>query len=115
MRRAISMARPPLAVLSMPERCSSLIRPAKRPCCTASPAGQTGGDPWAGLVRDPAGNLYGTSYLGGDFTCNCGTVFKLDSVGNYMLLHTFTGPPDGAFSFASLIRDRAGNLSGTTA
>jgi uncharacterized repeat protein (TIGR03803 family) len=77
--------------------------------------GADGGDPWAGLVRDPAGNLYGTSYLGGDFTCNCGTVFKLDSVGNYTLLHTFTGSPDGAFSFASLIRDRAGNLYGTTA
>jgi uncharacterized repeat protein (TIGR03803 family) len=34
-----------------------------------------GGDPIAGLVRDSAGNLYGTAYTGG--TKSTGVVFKL--------------------------------------
>src|SRR5271163_2543415 len=38
--------------------------------------GTDGGYPWGPLIRDPSGNLYGTTYYGG--TGNFGTVFKLD-------------------------------------
>jgi uncharacterized repeat protein (TIGR03803 family) len=36
-----------------------------------------GGFPNGDLVLDEAGNLYGTTYSGGDPTCNCGVVFKI--------------------------------------
>ncbi len=39
--------------------------------------GADGGLPYAGVVRDIAGNLYGTTYFGG--SSNQGTVFKLDT------------------------------------
>jgi uncharacterized repeat protein (TIGR03803 family) len=77
-----------------------------------------GQSPYAGLVRDAAGNLYGTTLYGGSSSnCSggCGTVFKLDTTGKETLLHSFEGPPaDGANPFASLVRDAAGNLYGTT-
>jgi uncharacterized repeat protein (TIGR03803 family) len=78
-----------------------------------------GGLPWAGVVRDAAGNLYGTTVSGGDLTCfppaGCGTVFKLDAAGNETVLHSF-GPSfsgDGNFPVGRLMRDAAGNLFGT--
>ena len=70
-----------------------------------------GWNPIAGLVRDPAGNLYGTTYRGG--TYGWGTVFKLDTTGKETLLHSFTGGPDGAAPYAGLYRDSANNLYGT--
>jgi uncharacterized repeat protein (TIGR03803 family) len=40
-----------------------------------------GAHPYAGLVMDAAGNLYGTAETGGDASCiingGCGTVFKI--------------------------------------
>jgi uncharacterized repeat protein (TIGR03803 family) len=70
------------------------------------------------LISDSNGNLYGTNQIGGDLNCwvvgpGCGTVFKVDSTGQYTVLHTFTGT-DGATPRASLILDPAGNLYGTT-
>lgn len=77
-----------------------------------------GASPTAGVVRDTAGNIYGTTALGGDTSCNppygCGIVFKLDSAGAETILHTFAGPPDAALPYAGLLRDSAGNLYGTT-
>jgi uncharacterized repeat protein (TIGR03803 family) len=35
-----------------------------------------GSDPVAGLVRAPDGNFYGTTYTGGDRSCNCGVVLE---------------------------------------
>jgi uncharacterized repeat protein (TIGR03803 family) len=81
--------------------------------------GTDGGSPSSGLVRDKAGNLYGTTEYGGDFTCNvydgCGTVFKVDSNGTETVVHSFAGgTTDGCYPFGGLIRDKAGNLYGTT-
>jgi uncharacterized repeat protein (TIGR03803 family) len=77
-----------------------------------------GSYPEAGLVRDAAGNLYGTTDTGGGDGCSggygCGTVFKLDKTGKETVLHAFTGGRDGAYPEAGLVRDAAGNLYGTT-
>ena len=81
--------------------------------------GSDGVFPDAALVMDAAGNLYGTTSLGGgSSTCGgsfggCGIVFKLDPSGKETVLHSFTGP-DGLFPFAGLIMDAIGNLYGTT-
>jgi uncharacterized repeat protein (TIGR03803 family) len=77
----------------------------------------TGFHPAAGLVRDPEGNLFGTTYQGGNTGCGglgCGTVFEVTRSGVETVLHTFTGAPDGATPAADLILDTAGNLYGTT-
>ena len=74
--------------------------------------GPDGNFPLADLVRDKEGNLYGTTYFGG--TSGEGTVFKLDTTGTETVLHSFTGPPDGANPLAGLVRDKEGNLYGTT-
>jgi uncharacterized repeat protein (TIGR03803 family) len=55
-----------------------------------------GGIPIGRLLRDGGGNLYGITSLGGDPTCNCGTVFKLSKNGSLKLLHSFKGGKDGA-------------------
>ena len=77
---------------------------------------QVGENP-SGLSLDQSGNLYGTTLLGGDLTCNggqgCGTVFKIDPSGKLTNLYNFHGP-DGAFPTSGVIRDSYGNLYGTT-
>ncbi len=74
--------------------------------------GTDGVDPEAGLVRDTAGNLYGTTAQGGAYTY--GTVFEVSASGTETVLHSFTGGADGASPYAGLVRDAAGNLYGTT-
>jgi len=74
--------------------------------------GADGSYPSAGLIRDSAGNLYGTTWVGG--ASNRGTVFKLDTTGVETVLHSFKGGMDGVNPNATLIRDSAGNLYGTT-
>ncbi|HEY3778600.1 MAG TPA: choice-of-anchor tandem repeat GloVer-containing protein [Rhizomicrobium sp.] len=66
--------------------------------------------PVAGLIRDKAGNLYGTTTWGGIV----GTAFKLAPDGTLATLHGFTDDPDGANPFGGLVMDKAGNLYGTT-
>jgi len=70
------------------------------------------------LVRDAAGNLYGTASVGGYLPCNngggCGTVFKLDKTGKETVLHSFKDNSDGTFPEGGLVRDASGNLYGTT-
>lgn len=73
--------------------------------------GRDGGTPYAGLIRDAAGNLYGTTYWNG--ISGWGTVFKVDPTGKETVLYNFTGLADGANPSARVIRDAAGNLYGT--
>jgi uncharacterized repeat protein (TIGR03803 family) len=69
--------------------------------------------PEAGVIRDSHGSLYGTTYLGG--TEGAGTVFRVDPRGHETVLHNFAGGSDGWLPIgASLVRDSAGNLYGTT-
>jgi len=79
--------------------------------------GANGADPAAPLTRDDAGNLYGTTFAGGK-TCahlpaGCDTVFKLDKTGKQAWLYKFDGE-DGSAPEAGLLRDKTGNLYGTT-
>jgi uncharacterized repeat protein (TIGR03803 family) len=115
MRKATSFLITLLAFLAFPSL------PAQAQTFTtlhAFTGGTDGGNPFAGLVIDKEGNLYGTTFQGGDLACSsgygCGTVFKLDTTGGETVLYSFTNVPDGAFPFAGLIRDK-GNLYGTTA
>jgi len=80
--------------------------------------GADGGDPLGPLTLDKAGNLYGTTYEGGDPGCygGCGTVFQLThGSGGWSesTLHDFTGGADGGAPLGGLIFDAAGNLYGT--
>lgn len=77
-----------------------------------------GGNPYATLIADAAGNFYGTTYSGGSFNASCsgcGVVFKLDATGNEIPLYIFDGTPDGQNPVAALVADSAGDLYGTTA
>jgi uncharacterized repeat protein (TIGR03803 family) len=78
--------------------------------------GTDGGYAFGGLVRDAAGNLYGTTSAGGNASCGgdgCGVVFKLSKAGKETVLYQFTGGSDGGSPNGDLVRDRAGNLFGT--
>jgi uncharacterized repeat protein (TIGR03803 family) len=75
--------------------------------------GTDGANPYAGLVIDAKGNLYGTTYAGGA-SGRFGTVFEVSQSGKETVLYSFTGGSDGANPYASLIMDTRGNLYGTT-
>ncbi len=72
---------------------------------------------FANLVRDSAGNLFGTTSLGGNLNCNppsgCGNAFKLEPAGRERVLHLFNGTK-ATSPYAGLTFDRLGNLYGTT-
>ncbi|HTS37695.1 MAG TPA: choice-of-anchor tandem repeat GloVer-containing protein [Candidatus Solibacter sp.] len=73
-----------------------------------------GASPIGTLVRDSAGNLYGTTCIGG--ALEEGTVFKLSAEGAETVLYSFedsTGR-DGICPNAGIIRDKNGNIYGTT-
>ena len=86
-----------------------------------------GGYPYAGVIFDPVGNLYGTTVQGGNTSganCSdsvgCGVVFELSppsggtSPWNESQAYTFNGGSDGGFPYAAVIFDAQGNLFGTT-
>jgi uncharacterized repeat protein (TIGR03803 family) len=78
-------------------------------------AGNDGASPHAGVIFDQAGNLYGTTAVGGP--SNAGTVFKLTPNGGRWtesVLYGFSGGSDGSQPEAGLILDAGGNLYGTT-
>jgi len=73
-------------------------------------------DPFAGIIFDAAGNIYGTTIGGGKY--GAGTVFELVApVGSNAykekVLWNFSGV-DGNYPLENLIQDSAGNLYGTT-
>jgi uncharacterized repeat protein (TIGR03803 family) len=79
-----------------------------------------GGDPFGAPIVDSAGNVYGTTTLGG--TGDCGVVYRLSPTagGKYKetILHSFkkfsTRNDDGCNPESYLVSDAAGNLYGTT-
>jgi uncharacterized repeat protein (TIGR03803 family) len=75
-----------------------------------------GSNPWAGLIMDGAGSLYGTTQFGGNRSW--GTVFKLEpSSGGWVetVLHNFClFCGDGSIPQAPLVMDASGKLYGTT-
>ncbi|MGA8151795.1 MAG: choice-of-anchor tandem repeat GloVer-containing protein [Terriglobales bacterium] len=78
--------------------------------------GKEGANPYAGLIFDAAGSLYGTTVNGGPY--GYGVAYKLtpNAAGCWVpkILHKFTGGKDGANPYASLVLDTAGNFYGTT-
>ncbi len=83
--------------------------------------GSDGVSPQGALVADAAGNLYGTTLLGGSSGCNgygCGTVFELspNSNGTWIksVLYAFQGGTDGIEPEGPLVFDSNGDLFGVT-
>jgi uncharacterized repeat protein (TIGR03803 family) len=72
--------------------------------------GSDGALPYAGVILDGTGNLYGVTTEGD--ALNSGTVYKIDTSGTETLLHTFNGQ-DGEFPYGDLIQDAKGTLYGT--
>lgn len=79
--------------------------------------GQHGEFPGTSLVADAQGNLYGTTYGGGN-VCHCGVVFELSPVPGgawtETVIHTFDGHADGSNPWSNLVFDAHGNLFGET-
>src|SRR5262245_40753826 len=73
--------------------------------------GTDGAFPEGALIRDSAGNLYGTTTSGG---IGDGTVFKIDSAGRETILFDFTDFVSGGFPSTALIQDQVGNFYGIT-
>ena len=71
--------------------------------------------PEAGLFRDPDGNLYGMTNIGGVSECACGTIFKLDTSNTLTVLHTFNLGKTGSFPRPNRLISVNGVLYGTTA
>jgi uncharacterized repeat protein (TIGR03803 family) len=71
-----------------------------------------GGDPQSSLIRDTAGDLYGTTEYGG---AGYGTVYELSASGVETVLYSFKGTGgDGSYPTGPVVRDTAGNFYGTT-
>jgi len=69
-----------------------------------------GANPYAGVIMDAKGNLYGDTDEGG--ASGDGTVYELNKKGTLTVLHSFAGL-DGAYPYDNLIRDAKGNFYGT--
>ncbi len=77
--------------------------------------GKDGGRPAAGVIFDSAGNLYGTTQIGG--VNGFGSVFQLAAAGSswsQSTVYSFQNGSDGANPVGGLIFDSSGNLYGTT-
>src|ERR1019366_4493772 len=75
-------------------------------------SGNDGQNPLANLISDSAGNLYGTTSVGGMY--GKGIVFEVSPNGAETILHNFGNGNDGQTPFGNLIFDSGGNLYGTT-
>jgi len=80
--------------------------------------GTDGSNTTTTLVFDKAGNLYGTTSMGGNPGCDCGTVFELSPRQGggvkETILHRFGESPDGGYPYYGLTPDSNGDLYGTT-
>jgi len=81
--------------------------------------GDDGIRPLSTLTLDPAGNLYGTTFIGGKGCGDggCGTVFELSPTGQgwtETVLYSFALGSDGYFPGHWVVVDSTGNLYGTT-
>src|SRR5262249_7340339 len=85
---------------------------AERALYSFTGTGGGGADPLAGLVRDGAGKLYGTTASGG--ASGLGRLFSLPAGGAATVLHTFAGGSAGEYPEAGLVQDGVGTLYGTT-
>lgn len=74
-----------------------------------------GAYPWAGLIANKKGNLYGTTVDGG--TAGDGLIFELTATGAFKVRHNFAGAGagDGAHPYAGLLAGANGDFYGTTA
>jgi uncharacterized repeat protein (TIGR03803 family) len=71
--------------------------------------------PFSGLTFDTAGNLYGTTSVGGAY--RLGVIFELTQNNEKWtenVLHNFTGGKGGGVPNTNLVLDASGNLYGTT-
>jgi uncharacterized repeat protein (TIGR03803 family) len=71
-----------------------------------------GVNPFAGVVRDAKGNLYGSTIGGGAY--GFGAVYQVTPTKVERVLYSFTGGSDGGYPNSNLVLDSAGNLYGTT-
>jgi uncharacterized repeat protein (TIGR03803 family) len=82
--------------------------------------GNNGASPLSGVIFDQSGNLYGTTFQGGEGSCNngtCGTIYELTYSGSgwaESFLYSFTGSGYPYAPYAGLIFDQSGNLYGAT-
>ena len=84
--------------------------------------GADGAFPVSPLIRDVAGNLFGTANQGGagdPLECDvvgCGVVFKIDADGDFSVLHHLMGGfEEGRSPSGRLLLEEDGSLVGTTA
>ncbi len=88
----------------------------------ASTSKSDGSNPVGSLVFDSAGNLYGTTLIGGTGTCTttggCGIVYELMHSGSHWserVIHNFNNNgTDGYFPIPGVVLDSADNVYGTT-
>lgn len=98
-----------------PTACKAALCPWTEAVLYSFTGGSDGASPFAEVLFNQAGNLYGTTKDGG--SNNTGTVYELvPSSGGWTesVLHSFTGGNDGYFPYSGVIFDKAGNLYGTT-
>src|ERR1700733_11618536 len=99
---------------------SSALAAGKEKVLYSFTGGTDGDDPAAALIFDKAGNLYGTTVVGGTgAACSggCGTVFQLKKTSGKWtetVLYNFQAGSDGKNPYGGVMIDAKGDLYGTT-
>jgi uncharacterized repeat protein (TIGR03803 family) len=81
--------------------------------------GADGANPSEALLQGRDGFFYGTTLYGGNSSCSlsaysgCGTIFRIDSKGNFTTLHEFSGGAEGGVPYSALIQASDGAFYGT--